>query len=150
MNPNQLAQGIVRAIIYSILIGLGIYAIYLLSSLIVFIAIAAVTSLIGRPITVFLKQKLKFRNSIAVISTMSILIILLFGILSLFVPLIIQQGENLSLLDVKALETKINLLFEISKNNWNEETRKEIITAAKSCPVGITLENQVTVDYKFH
>ena len=45
---------------------------------------------------------------------------------------------------------KINLLFEISKNNWNEETRKEIITAAKSCPVGITLENQVTVDYKFH
>ena len=45
---------------------------------------------------------------------------------------------------------KINLRFEISKNNWNEETRKEIITAAKSCPVGITLENQVTVDYKFH
>jgi uncharacterized OsmC-like protein len=45
---------------------------------------------------------------------------------------------------------KINLIFEISKNNWSEETRKEIITAAKSCPVGITLENQVTVDYKFH
>jgi len=126
MNPNQLAQGIVRAIIYSILIGLGLYAIYLLSSLIVFIAIAAVTSLIGRPITVFLKQKLKFSNSIAVISTMSILIILLFGILSLFVPLIIQQGENLSLLDVNALETKINLLFEeiAIYFNWQETNWK--------------------------
>jgi predicted PurR-regulated permease PerM len=126
MNQNQLAQGIVRSIIYLTLIGLGLYAIHLLSSLIVFIAVAAVTSLIGRPITVFLKQRLKFGNTIAVVSTMTILIVLLFGIISLFVPLIIQQGENLSLLDVNALEMKINQLFEeiAIYFNWQETNWK--------------------------
>ena len=84
MNENQIAKGIVRAILYLTLIGLGLYAIHLLRSLIVFIAIAAITSLIGRPITVFLKQKLKFGNTIAVVSTMSILVILLFVLCSVF------------------------------------------------------------------
>ncbi|MDC1060652.1 AI-2E family transporter [Flavobacteriaceae bacterium] len=126
MNENQIAKGIVRAILYLTLIGLGLYAIHLLSSLIVFIAIAAITSLIGRPITVFLKQKLKFGNTIAVVSTMSILVLLLFGVISLFVPLIIQQGENLSLLDVNALEMKINKLFEeiAIYFNWQETNWK--------------------------
>ena len=126
MNENQIAKGIVRAILYLTLIGLGLYAIHLLRSLIVFIAIAAITSLIGRPITVFLKQKLKFGNTIAVVSTMSILVILLFGVISLFVPLIIQQGENLSLLDVNALEMKINQLFEeiAIYFNWQETNWK--------------------------
>ena len=126
MNENQIAKGIVRAILYLTLIGLGLYAIHLLRSLIVFIAIAAITSLIGRPITVFLKQKLKFGNTIAVVSTMSILVILLFGVISLFVPLIIQQGENLSLLDVNALEMKINKLFEeiAIYFNWQETNWK--------------------------
>ena len=126
MNENQIAKGIVRAILYLTLIGLGLYAIHLLRSLIVFIAIAAITSLIGRPITVFLKQKLKFGNTIAVVSTMSILVLLLFGVISLFVPLIIQQGENLSLLDVNALEMKINQLFEeiAIYFNWQETNWK--------------------------
>ena len=126
MNENQIAKGIVRAILYLTLIGLGLYAIHLLRSLIVFIAIAAITSLIGRPITVFLKQKLKFGNTIAVVSTMSILVILLFGVISLLVPLIIQQGENLSLLDVNALEMKINQLFEeiAIYFNWQETNWK--------------------------
>ena len=126
MNENQIAKGIVRAILYLTLIGLGLYAIHLFRSLIVFIAIAAITSLIGRPITVFLKQKLKFGNTIAVVSTMSILVILLFGVISLFVPLIIQQGENLSLLDVNALEMKINQLFEeiAIYFNWQETNWK--------------------------
>jgi len=44
----------------------------------------------------------------------------------LFVPLIIQQGENLSLLDVNALEMKINQLFEeiAIYFNWQETNWK--------------------------
>ncbi len=126
MNPNNLALGIVRAVAYLILISLGIYAIYLLQSLVTYIIIAAVTSLVGRPITVFLKEKLKFRNSIAVVATMLFLLTILLSILSLFIPLIIQQGENLSLLDVESLERKINLLFEqiALYFNWQETNWK--------------------------
>ena len=51
---------------------------------------------------------------------------MLFGLLSLFVPLILQQGENLSLLDVDALEIKITRLFEeISAYfNWDQTNWK--------------------------
>ncbi|MGB1445692.1 MAG: AI-2E family transporter [Flavobacteriaceae bacterium] len=126
MKPSQLAQGIVQAVVYLLLIVLGIYTLYLLKSLVVYLAIAAVVSLIGRPITSFLKTKLKFKEGLAVVCSMLFLLIFIFGIISLFIPLILQQGENLSLLDVNALETKITRLFEeISLYfNWNNANWK--------------------------
>ena len=126
MKPSSIAQGILQAILYLFLIAVGVYALYLLQSLITYIIIAAVISLIGRPITVFLSSKLKFGNTLAVVSTMIFFIVVLFGLLSLFVPLILQQGENLSLLDVDALEIKITRLFEeISVYfNWDQTNWK--------------------------
>ena len=126
MKPSSIAQGILQAILYLFLIAVGVYALYLLQSLITYIIIAAVISLIGRPITVFLSTKLKFGNTLAVVSTMIFFIVVLFGLLSLFVPLILQQGENLSLLDVDALEIKITRLFEeISVYfNWDQTNWK--------------------------
>ena len=126
MKPSSIAQGILQAILYLFLIAVGVYALYLLQSLITYIIIAAVISLIGRPITVFLSSKLKFGNTLAVVSTMIFFIVVLFGLLSLFVPLILQQGENLSLLDVDALEIKITRLFEeISAYfNWDQANWK--------------------------
>ena len=111
MKPSSIAQGILQAILYLFLIAVGIYALYLLQSLITYILIAAVISLIGRPITVFLNTKLKFGNTLAVVSTMIFFLIILFGLLSLFVPLILQQGENLSL-PFDALEIKITRLLK--------------------------------------
>ena len=126
MKPSSIAQGILQAILYLFLIAVGVYALYLLQSLITYIIIAAVISLIGRPITVFLSTKLKFGNTLAVVTTMIFFIVVLFGLLSLFVPLIQQQGENLSLLDVDALEIKITRLFEeISAYfNWDQANWK--------------------------
>ena len=126
MKPSLLAKGIVQAVFYLLIIALGLYTLYLLKPLLIYLAIAAVVSLIGRPITSILKKRLKFGESLAVISTMILLVVGLFGILSLFIPLVLQQGENLSLLDVKALEYKITRLFqEISIYfNWDNTNWK--------------------------
>ena len=43
----------------------------------------------------------------------------------------------------------INVVFEVSKNEWNTETLQKIMKVANSCPVGVTLENQVKIDLKF-
>ena len=126
MKPSLLAKGIVQAVFYLLIIALGLYTLYLLKSLLIYLAIAAVVSLIGRPITSILKKRLKFGESLAVISTMILLVLSLFGILSLFIPLVLQQGENLSLLDVKALEYNMTRLFqEISIYfNWDDTNWK--------------------------
>lgn len=126
MNVSQLARGIFLAVIYLLLFGVIFYGLYLLKALIIYLVIAAISSLIGRPIMVFFKAKLRFGNTFAVVTTITFFIIILFGLFSLFIPLIIQQGENLSLLDVNALENKINRLISEITNyfKWDETNWK--------------------------
>jgi len=83
---------------------------YKIQSVIVYILIAAINSLIGLPIVRFLKTRLKFKNTLAVVVTIFILIGLLFGLVSLFIPLIAEQGHNLSLLNIEELKQTITSL----------------------------------------
>ena len=94
MKPSQLAQGIVQAIVYLLLIVLGIYTLLSFKIFGRLFGHCRGGFLIGRPITSFLKTKLKFKEGLAVVSSMLFLLIFIFGILSLFIPLILQQGEN--------------------------------------------------------
>ena len=111
MSPKEISQGILRAV--SILAGIVILGFFLFKvrSVIVYITIAAVVALIGRPLVIFLTGKLKFRNTLAVIATMFIMVGILAGIISLFIPLILKQGQNLSLLNIEALQQKLENLY---------------------------------------
>ena len=115
MDSKIIANGILRA--FAILIGvcLMLFFLYKIQSVIVYIAIAAVISLIGRPIVLFLRRKLKFNNTIAVIVTMVLFIGLLLGLIRMFIPLVVEQGQNLSLLDIDELQLNAeNLYSEIT------------------------------------
>jgi predicted PurR-regulated permease PerM len=111
MNSKVIANGILRAIGIVLGIALVLYFLYKIESVIVYIAIAVVISLIGRPIVLFLKNKLKFKNTIAVIITMLILIGFFIGLILLFIPLIVEQGHNLSLLDIEKMKTNVENLY---------------------------------------
>ncbi|RZK66721.1 MAG: AI-2E family transporter, partial [Pedobacter sp.] len=74
--------------------------------------VALILSMIASPIIYFLKRKLKFPHLLAVIVTLLFFILLLVGFIMMFVPLIITQSENLSLLDMAALEKDLNSLLE--------------------------------------
>lgn len=114
MNSNTISNGILKAIAIILGVALILYFLYQIQSVISYVAIAAVISLIGRPIVLFLENKLKFKNTIAVITTMAVLIGLFFGLVWLFIPLIIKQGQNLSLLNINELQGNIeNLYIEI-------------------------------------
>ncbi|NER14016.1 AI-2E family transporter [Leptobacterium flavescens] len=111
MNPKIIASGILRAI--SILLGVALlfYFLYKIQSVIVYIAIAAVVALIGRPIVIFLRRRLKFKNTLAVIVTMVLMVGLIIGLISMFVPLLVKQGQNLSLLNIEELQLNIENLY---------------------------------------
>ena len=111
MNSKIITNGILKAIGVVIGIALFIYFLYKIESVIVYISIAVVISLIGRPIVLFLRNRLKFKNTIAVIFTMLLLIGFFIGLILLFIPLIIEQGHNLSLLDINRLQTNIETLL---------------------------------------
>ncbi len=128
MNSKEITRGIVWAVFQIAAISLTIWLLYQLKTLLIYLVIAAVVSLIGRPINQFLIQKIKLRPILA--TTISILVLLgiLISLFSLFVPLLIQQGENLALLDVDLLKANINTLveeislyFQLDNSFWQQQ-----------------------------
>ena len=112
MKAKAISNGILRAIAILTGVVLLVIFIYKVQSVIGYLAIASVISLIGRPIVRFLEHKLRFKNTIAVVATMIILLGLFMGLIGLFIPLIILQGKNLSLLNINQLQVNIENLYK--------------------------------------
>ncbi|MCB0400378.1 MAG: AI-2E family transporter [Winogradskyella sp.] len=114
MNQNSkiIANGILRALGILLSIALVLFFLYKIQAVIVYIAIAAVISLVGRPIVLFLRRRLKFNNTVAVVVTMLFFIGLLAGLIGMFIPLITDQGKNLALLDFNQLERNLDNLYQ--------------------------------------
>ena len=110
MNANVLTRGIVQ----SFLIIVGIYALFELlvmaKSLLGYVFLAVVVSLIGQPVKSFLMRRLKFKNTLATVTTLVLLLLLLFGLGSLIVPVIGAQAQNLSLLQIDQWEADLLVL----------------------------------------
>ncbi len=111
MTSKAISNGILRAVGTILLIGLGAWFLYAIQSVIVYLVIALVLTLICNPVVLFLNRKCKFNNFWAVVTTLFLLILLLFLFGLMFVPLISSQVQSLSLLNTEAIEEKITLLY---------------------------------------
>jgi predicted PurR-regulated permease PerM len=111
MTSKTISNGILRATTIILGVVLLLYFLFKIQSVIVYIVIAAIVSLIARPFIKFLRIRLKLPNTIAVVTTMILMLGLLAEIFVLFIPLIIEQGKNLSLLQIDQLETDIQNVF---------------------------------------
>lgn len=112
MDAKTIANGILRAVFILAGIVFLAYVIYLTRSVIGYVVIAAVVALIGRPVVLFLRKRLKFPNTLAVITVITLLLGILVGVISLFIPLIAEQGHNLALLDIESFENSLRQLVE--------------------------------------
>ena len=110
MNSNDITKGILKSIGYIIGVLLLLLFLYRIQTIILYVVIAAIISLIGVPIVNFLKNKLKFNNTLAVIVTIVVLIGLLSSLIGLFIPLVVEQGHNLSLLNINELQSTFESL----------------------------------------
>ena len=109
-NPSAkiIANGILRALATILIIGIVLYFLYEIQTVIVYLCISLILCLISNPLVLFLKNKLKFSNSLAATTTIILFIFLIVGFILLFVPLIISQANNLALLLNEALQSMQN------------------------------------------
>ncbi|MCM5663102.1 AI-2E family transporter [Galbibacter mesophilus] len=115
MDAKTISNGILRAIATILGITLLLYLLYQIRAVIAYIVIAVVISLVGRPLVRFLRKKCRFNDNLAVVITMIVMIVFIAGLLSLFIPLIIEQGKNLSLLNIDNLKMSLQDVYrEIS------------------------------------
>lgn len=110
MTSNDITKGILKAIVYVIGATLLLFFLFKVQTIIVYILVAAIISLIGLPIVNFLNKKLKFNNTLAVVITIVALMGLLTSIISLFIPLVTEQSRNLSLLNMTELQASVESL----------------------------------------
>ena len=127
MNSNTITYGILRAVaIIAGILGL-LWFLYQVQSVIVYIGFASVISLIGRPFVIFLKNKLKFNATLAVVFALLIIITLFLSIFMLFIPILTEQSQLISTIDMNQLGNDLDQLneeisnyFKINKLSINE------------------------------
>jgi predicted PurR-regulated permease PerM len=102
---------VLRYVGYFLLLFVAGFMIWRFSFMIVWILIAAVISFIGHPLVRFFDNLhiKRFRIPHAMSAGLSLLIIVLmfFGLLAIFVPLIVNQAETISKIDVKLLAANL-------------------------------------------
>lgn len=126
VTSKTIANGIVRALLIIAAIYLGLMFLYKIQSVIIYLFVALIVSMIASPIMHFLKRRLKFPHTVAVVCALVFLLSLLAGFIYMVVPLIVTQSENLSLLDTAKLESDFNNLINQVNNYFNIDSEKLI------------------------
>ena len=104
MKSKDISNALLRTIF--ILLGITIcgYFLFSISSIITYLIIAILLSFVAEPICNFLQKRFKFNRTVAIVCSLLFFVLIIFGIIMLFVPLILGQSKNLSLLDIDSLE----------------------------------------------
>jgi predicted PurR-regulated permease PerM len=108
----QITKGILQSVALIGLILLILLFIYKIQNVIIYCIVSLILTLIGFPLVKFLKNKCRFSNLWATITTLMLFLLIITGFVLMFIPLISSQGESLSLLDTVAIEQNLITLFE--------------------------------------
>jgi len=111
ITSKTIANGILRAIGTLVVIAIALYLLYQIQSVLIYLVVSLILTLIGNPILDFLKKRLKFKHTLAAITTLLFFILIIIGFISLFIPLVLSQSQNLSLLNTTQIEQNINELI---------------------------------------
>ena len=116
MKLDQLTKSILKSILSLLGIGAFLFFLIKINVVIIYIVISMVLALMLSPFTSLLKSKLKFNNLFASITSLFFLLIIMIVVIGAFIPLIIEQSKNLSLLNNSQLKSNIeNLIINVSE-----------------------------------
>lgn len=119
ITSKVISTGILRAVSTILIVALILYFLYQIQTVIIYLCVSLILCLIANPFVNLLKQKLKFNSSAAAATTVVLFVLMMIGFILLFVPLIISQANNLSLLDTKSLQEQLLLIERDFENYFN-------------------------------
>ncbi len=134
MNPNEKAKAITLGILKAIAVLSGVIILfwffYQIRELFLFLGLALVVSLIGRPIMVFLKSRLRFPNTLATVVTLLSVVLMFSFVVSFFIPIAIEQGKQVSKIDFEQVKADLNEL-NIQASDYLGVDRLQFVEAIK-------------------
>jgi predicted PurR-regulated permease PerM len=120
IKSKDISNALLRTIF--ILLGIAVcgYFLFSISSIIIYLISAILLSFVAKPICLFLQKRFKFNRTLAIVSSLVFFVLVIFGIIMLFVPLILSQSKNLSLLDINSLQKNYSI-FIINVEVWFQD-----------------------------
>lgn len=130
-NAKAITVGILKVV--AILAGVVVllWFLYEIQAIILFIGIAAVVSLIGRPVVLFLRKRLKFSNTLSAIITLLLVIASVVLLLWVFTPIVIEQSKTISKIDFDLVKKDLNEL-NMQASDYLGVERIDIVEAIKN------------------
>lgn len=107
MTAKELSNGLLRTIFILAGIAAAYFFLSAISSVLMYLITALILTLIGRPMLRFFKNKFKFSNNAAVVAVLFIYVSFIVGFIALLVPLIIEQGNHLAVLNIADIEKNV-------------------------------------------
>lgn len=111
ITSKIIANGILKSVGVLVLIALGLFFISKIQTVIIYLIMALILTLIGNPIQHFFRKKLRFNNLFSTIGTLLIFVFIIVGFILMFVPLILAQGQSLSVLNTAEIEKNAQILL---------------------------------------
>ncbi len=112
INSKIIGNGIVRGVLILAGILLILYVLYLIQSVLIYLLVSLILTLIGAPIINFLRRRLKFKNIFATITVLVLYVMIIAGFIMMFIPLLLNQGQNLSILNIESIERTLTDLTQ--------------------------------------
>jgi len=110
VTSKIIGNGIVRGVLILGGICLILYVLYLIQAVIIYLIVALILTLIGIPIMSFLHRRLKFNTVFAATTTLLFFMLIIAGFVMMCIPLLLDQGQNLSILNIQSIETTLTNL----------------------------------------
>lgn len=109
INPDSrsIAEGIAISVIGLCLLALFLWFLYIIRVVFLYIILAAILALMGRPFMYLLHRKLRLSSALSAGITVVIFIALLSFSLYFLVPLILQQAETITSMDTTEIQSVI-------------------------------------------
>ena len=144
MKAKTISKGILQAIGVIFGIALLLFFLYKIQSLILYVFIAGVISLIFRPVVRFIKYKLKFGKNLGAIVTLLLIGGMFALILWLFVPIILEQSKSISGIDFEMVKKDLNEL-NIQASEYIGVEKINIIEAFKRTEFARNFDSEFVV-----
>lgn len=146
MKAKTISKGILQALAVVFGILLLLLFLYKIQSLILYLFIAGVMSLIFRPVVYFFKHRLKLGRNLSAFITLLFIGGLFALILWLFVPIILEQSKNISEIDFEMVKTDLNEL-SIQASEYLGVEKINIIEAIKRTEFVQNFDSEFVVSF---
>jgi predicted PurR-regulated permease PerM len=111
MKSLTLAKGIIKAVSFFIGVGLLLFILYQVRTLIVYIIAACVLALLCRPLVFFLRRRLHVGKTYGAIIALLVFLGLTAGLTFMFVPMLAEQTKNIALYDSDNIQEELDKIY---------------------------------------